>query len=1167
MQLWSTRFPPRRCRLRKPYSGRARTACTYILRGGDVIKAAETQRYVQVRHYITNRRWKGTAWSLLTHPPNTFQHRSVRDDGFKGNRMSKDEDLEKAKLGIDPPYAPVRRWAHEATSKILEENERLSPKPITMGIPASNVYLSIQALNNAQSAGLRTRCIAISPDQNRGEVRTIDEPHLPQGEKTFFELPRLNLTRLNKDCTRTLQLDEQDTECIMSALLCCDATIALSPTGSGKSTQIPQLILDSPLLNETATKIKIICSQPTPSLVHLVASKVISDRSGKQVGSVGYDLYEESDLPKANGSITYCTSAILLRRFLEDPDRFLSAFSHVIIDDVHESQGDTELALTLLRRGIRERKAAGNQYPKLILMSAAHEASSLVKYLGDHSGSDSALTVTELKLGGPAFEVQRHYLSDILSEHSDVPSECMPLVLDEEYQENTQNFIQGELAFTKLQASEEKYPRFNFPAFRRSAGEGVVGLAALTVSHLIANKTPGDILVFLPTKKDISKMTKLLHKMWPAPVNVEKSSRLAVLSYEQLQESDIVPMEAGCVRVVLVTSNIAPSVMLQNVTHVVDSGQIETNSTNGSSLKERMSCTDLDTSYEYKGPISGRSITWISQADAQARAALAGFAKGGHYYALYTSQREKVFPEHNIPGIDQSDLVQESLMLSAAAISYDPIQIFQEMPQPPRSKVAESAFRKLRTLDAYTQDNRITNLGLAMSHFSLHPSVTKSLLLGALFGCLEPMIILACLNPSNTLLDHTGLIRNRDPKQQRKHSDSDPVSQIEWFHRYAEGLRHHNHRKRRRAEDTGDVEHSTFLTIKERSQRILMTLRRLGVGINHGKGENIDGLGWIPDSLNFNKKNKALILGICLNTTHPNIAIWDTSVDGTQQEWKDASSYHNKIDPHSTVYRTARLFDDNPDLPATGIKFGSAPSQPTEVSYLRSQRKMLSYRGKRITGAGSDSRLLTNLEHVSMLSPMLAILFHPATALDPRGHIVLDGRMNINLSIEDTVDHEIESHANQILIGFRDILQGFCQQAFSQLNIPSPSSLQVSGNVEGGNRDLADLSPPFESNLRSTMVNMVAKVLEDDRAYWQSPAKVHSNPARQGSEKPPSTAKDELVTARRDGAFKVTADIHRLTQQAVQDEEKYDEMVSMRSNGFRRVWSKNVGRDQDKRFG
>lgn len=1019
------------------------------------------------------------------------------------------DPLAGAYLWFDP--ATARHCALEAAHRVLETKRNESTESVEVAIPASNVYLSMEAMTEARSAGLPSDYIPLSlcsqPLAKGNGIKTTR--FSSRGESLPKRLKR-DLIKANEN--KKLQLyrvGETDMERMINAIFHSDVVIILSPTGFGRTIQVPQMILDNALVDGSAMGINIVCSHPNSSSVVSLASSVASNRSGKQGGSIGYDLYEESNFSRGWGSITYCSTATLLKRFLEDSEHFLSSSSHVIIDDIHEHHKDTELVLTLLRRSIRERKSAGLDFPKLVLLGAASEASRLARYLRDRGGGESALEVRELKLGGPTFGVQHHYLLDVLSELSSMTSHpAASMVLSTDYEDRIQNYIQDEINFASLWTGESKSGCSNPPVFRYLLDSGVVGLVVLTIAHLVATKAPGDILVFLPLSSAIDEVANLLGQMKSTRIDFEDSRRFKIVkahSQPQGLVSELIP--SGCVRIILTAGPVEPSVMLPNITYVVDSGKVETPFVDRTILKAHTGRLDLAPNLEYTGLTRGLNTTWISQARMRERSALASHVEGGHYYALYTPQRQAAFPHVDTPGIQTSDLVQESLLLSSAPVPYDPKDIFCQMLDPPKVGVIEDAFRQLLCLDAFTHENKITSLGRVLTMFSLHPAMAKALLLSAVFGCLEPVMILACINPSNVLLGRSELLGKETPlRGLLPYASSDPAMDIECFRRYHTYYTRQDYDSLQKVEREWGVEHSTFAKILERGQNIFTTLQRIGivpVWTTWTKDDSVFAL--IPHHVNFNQNNQALVTAICLNTIHPNIAMWDTRKRGQQGEWIDTSSHRNEIDPLSITRHTAKLEDNSHitppsmiagpnvasrfDLPHTPSAANHEPVSTDKMSLTRQRGTMLSYHGKRIMGHSENSRLLAHLEQVSMLTPLLAILFHPTATLDPKGYIALNGKLHVNLKIESKTHERMERQAHQVLMEFRQTIERFCRHLFSQLNMSAISDARGNRGADSQPRNQGRLlmAPLFEGKLRRAVVGAVVRVLEDDEAYSQRP--------------------------------------------------------------------------------
>ena len=155
-----------------------------------------------------------------------------------------------------------------------------------------------------------------------------------------------------------------------------DVTICMAATGSGKTTQIPQLILDDYIDQGAGSKCNIICTQPRRLAAITVAQRVAKER-GEQLGSsIGYQVWFESQLPEERGSVTPRTTGIFLKRMqsaldtssTSDQGRSLDDVTHVLVDEVHERDVDTALLLVVLKRLLADRKAKGKLI-NVILMS------------------------------------------------------------------------------------------------------------------------------------------------------------------------------------------------------------------------------------------------------------------------------------------------------------------------------------------------------------------------------------------------------------------------------------------------------------------------------------------------------------------------------------------------------------------------------------------------------------------------------------------------------------------------------------------------------------------------------------------------------------------------------------------------------------------------------
>lgn len=115
-------------------------------------------------------------------------------------------------------------------------------------------------------------------------------------------------------------------------------------TGCGKTTQIPQFILEQYLEAKRGAECNIVVTQPRRISAVSVAERVANERLEELGESVGYSVRFESKLPRPYGSILFCTVGVLLRKL----EAGLRGVSHVVVDEIHERDINTDFLLVLL---------------------------------------------------------------------------------------------------------------------------------------------------------------------------------------------------------------------------------------------------------------------------------------------------------------------------------------------------------------------------------------------------------------------------------------------------------------------------------------------------------------------------------------------------------------------------------------------------------------------------------------------------------------------------------------------------------------------------------------------------------------------------------------------------------------------------------------------------
>ncbi|GLD68596.1 ATP-dependent RNA helicase A isoform X1, partial [Lates japonicus] len=136
---------------------------------------------------------------------------------------------------------------------------------------------------------------------------------------------------------------------IMAAVDNNPVVIIRGATGCGKTTQVPQYILDRFIKGSRASDCNIVVTQPRRISAVSVAERVAYER-GEDLGtSCGYSVRFESVLPRPHASILFCTVGVLLRKL----EAGIRGISHVIVDEIHERDINTDLDGGAQRRGSR----------------------------------------------------------------------------------------------------------------------------------------------------------------------------------------------------------------------------------------------------------------------------------------------------------------------------------------------------------------------------------------------------------------------------------------------------------------------------------------------------------------------------------------------------------------------------------------------------------------------------------------------------------------------------------------------------------------------------------------------------------------------------------------------------------------------------------------------
>ncbi|KAM0951209.1 putative RNA helicase [Dioscorea sansibarensis] len=154
-------------------------------------------------------------------------------------------------------------------------------------------------------------------------------------------------------------------EKFLDALAKHQIVVVAAGSGSGKSTQIPQFIIEAGYAGKGK---KVVCTEPRRLVATAISRRVAQEMDVIIGQEVGYSvLFEDCSGPKT--TLKYLTDGMLLRELLVD--QFLQSYGVIVLDEAHLRTLATDILLGYLKSLIER-----NSQPdlKLVIMSTQHEA-------------------------------------------------------------------------------------------------------------------------------------------------------------------------------------------------------------------------------------------------------------------------------------------------------------------------------------------------------------------------------------------------------------------------------------------------------------------------------------------------------------------------------------------------------------------------------------------------------------------------------------------------------------------------------------------------------------------------------------------------------------------------------------------------------------------------
>ncbi|CAB4374827.1 unnamed protein product [Rhizophagus irregularis] len=482
-------------------------------------------------------------------------------------------------------------------------------------------------------------------------------------------------------------------------------------TGCGKSTQVPQYILDDCL--QRRVPVNIICTQPRRIAATSLAHRVASERGTPLHGQVGYHIGGKGGF-SASTRLRYVTTGILLEML--KADRYLNSYTHVIMDEIHERNVDDDLMMAHLCVILRE-----NPSLKLIIMSATMNVQKFTRYFCEFETENDGFVsqIPWIDIPAKTFPVDVFYLEDV----------CQGMDTYESYQ--------------KIVLNDPKKP--SMMQERRD-----LFISWILRCH-IDSPVEDAFLVFVPGIALIAEMEDQL-------MILGEQQRMSAHSFPDfmiiklhstvtIDEQCLIMQRPrnGCRKIILATNVAESSITVPDVKIIFDS------------------CLRKDVHYDKTARSYSLNEQWISKDCAEQRRGRAGRVGPGVIYRFVTKQFFDSLSNERNPEIKRTPL-NSLLLRSIYANLGDPRELLSHCLDPPDDTAVDYAIEDLEATGAVIKSSKIskevddwvqgsvlsceyevTRLGTVLAQLPLDLHSGLLVVYGTIFGSLYDAMIIAAI--------------------------------------------------------------------------------------------------------------------------------------------------------------------------------------------------------------------------------------------------------------------------------------------------------------------------------------------------------------------------------------------------------------------------------------
>ncbi len=545
---------------------------------------------------------------------------------------------------------------------------------------------------------------------------------------------------------------------ISAAIRDNQVVIVAGATGSGKTTQLPKMLLELGYQSIGHT-------QP-----RRIAARTIAERIAEELGSavgelVGYQV-RFTDRAGKNTRIKLMTDGVLLNQIHRD--RELRKYDAIIIDEAHERSLTVDFLLGYLKQLLPRRPEL-----RVVITSATIDPESFARHFADAAGTPAPI----IEVSGRTFPVEIRYRPlvpensvDRVEPRSDEVSGAVSGEVStssttgdrvEPRSDDVSGAVSGEVSASsttgdRVEPRSEEFSGEVSTSSTTGVGAGVerdMIEGVVDAVDELGRQGDGDVLVFFSGENEIRDAADALRgRVSAGSTNVAGSTsgggstteatevlplygRLSAAEQHRVFETTRTP---GIRRRIVLATNVAEtSLTVPGIRYVVDTG------------------TARISRYSVRSKIQRLPIEAISQASANQRSGRSGRTSDGIAIRLYSEEDFARRPEYTEPEILRTNL--SSVILQMISLGLGDIASFPFL-QPPDSRGIKDGLDLLRELGAVesgdraksrsgvstgsTTGPRITPIGKQLARLPIDPRLARMVVESKRHGVTREVVVI-----------------------------------------------------------------------------------------------------------------------------------------------------------------------------------------------------------------------------------------------------------------------------------------------------------------------------------------------------------------------------------------------------------------------------------------